>query len=792
MRNKSKKVLSLLAAITLLGSTVVMSSCGGDYYKAEPLSGYTSTEDAAVSNGGFAVQKGDYVYFINGKEENTAKNEYGEVTKGALMRIKAADLNAGNYATAETVVPMLFVAQYLNAGIYIFGDYVYYATPTTDKDVKTGEIANTHIDFKRAKLDGSETMKNYYYRLSSNSAKYRFVKGDNGVVYLLFEEDGALKSHNTETGDTTVLVSGSGITYYYDMENLDNPNVYYTMDVTYNVDTDKPSTASYNQIYCVNAATTATVNAGEASYTVNVYNKAEGKYKTYRTYDFDKSFMEDENAEAKKTAKENKTDYKAVYDFDDYATYPYVNLGTLVVDGIGSKCDWTQYNNATEQETAERGELQGYTYVISRYENGGVYYTRAEVAPNTDLYYHSDATRDHAINANKNPQKVTSKASEISATTLLLDVEGTTHTYLYVSGNSIYKVKTENGAETERIEITNKASGATLWKTDGNILYYTTKGTNSVTNENLNGMQLNSIDYTGAEEDYWNGLIGAELADRKYEPLTVKYVDMAGSDVWYMPEIFGNTLMYANAQAFGSTSYYYVSATDLSKVEANNENYEAVFENIQSYTTNTDLQEAMEYYFRTGDTAAFDAAFEKELYTEYEKEEFDKFVEEFKGETPKFYKESTLISLVGKQTSADTELINEGLLTLIESETVTEDVTEGGLKGWHIALIAVGGALVVAAAVVVPVVIVKKKRAKKAEEEATVNAYKRKKIDTTDDKSIDVYADDEAAEETVEEATETQEEVPAEDAPAEETAEEEATAEAPVEAPAEEAEEKQK
>ncbi len=784
MRNKSKKILSLLAALTMLGSTVALSACGGDYYKADPLSGYASSTEDAISNGGFAVQKGDYVYFINGKEENTAENKYGEVVKGALMRIKTADLSAGNYATAETVVPMLFVAKNFNAGIYIFGDYVYYATPTTDKDVKTGEIANTHIDFKRAKLDGSETMKSYYYRLSDSSAKYRFVKGDNGVVYLLFEENGALKSHNTETGDTTVLVSGSGITYYYDMENLDNPNVYYTMGVTYNVDTDMASTASYNQIYCVNAAATATVNAAEASYTVKVYDKATSAYKAYKTYDFDKSFMENKNDEAKKTAKENNTKYKAVYDFDDYATYPYVNLGTLVVDGVGSKCDWTQYNNEADKTDGVRGELQGYTYTISRYENGGVYYTRTEVAPNTNLYYISDATRGNTINANAQADIVTSKASEVSATTLL-ETDGTAHTYLYTSGSSIYKVKTENGAETEKIELTNKASGATLWKTDGDKLYYTTKGTNSVTGENLNGMQLNSIDYTGAEEDYWNSLIGAEPSDEKYEPLTVKYVDMATSDVWYMPEIFGNTLMYANAQAFGSSSYYYVSATDLSKVEANNASYEAVFEDIQSYTTNTDLQEAMEYYFRTGERAAFDAAFEKELYTEYEKEEFDKFVEEFKGKTPKFYKESAIISLVGKKSSTDAGLMNEGLLTLIQSETVTEEENEGGLKGWHIALIAVGGALVLAAAIVVPVVIVKEKRAKKAEEEATVNAYKRKKIDTTDDKSIDVYADDEATEEeTVEETVE--------EAPAEETVEEAPVEEVQTETElSEQAEEKQ-
>ena len=57
-------------------------------------------------------------------------------------------------------------------------------------------------------------------------------------------------------------------------------------------------------------------------------------------------------------------------------------------------------------------------------------------------------------------------------------------------------------------------------------------------------------------------------------------------------------------------------------------------------------------------------------------------------------------------------------------------------------MIVVGGLLVVAAAVLVPLMVIRQRKAK-AEAEATVNAYKRVKIDTTDDKSIDVYADEE-------------------------------------------------
>ncbi|MBR2441549.1 MAG: hypothetical protein IKB20_00540 [Clostridia bacterium] len=757
MRKNSKKILGLLAAVTLLGSTVVMSGCGGKYYKADGLDGYVASQNAATSNGGFAVEKDGYVYFINGKAENSAENKFGDVVKGALMRIKTADLNAGSYDKAQTVVPLLFVASNYDAGIYIYGDYVYFATPTTDKDVKTGEIANTHIDFKRAKLDGTEVMKNYFYRSATNSAMYRFVKGDDGKVYLLIEENGTLKSINVEDEDAepTVLVSGSSITYYFDEKNPENPNVYYTMGVTYDADTDMSSTASYNQIYKVNAATKVSVNAKDASYTVKVFDAATNGYKDYKTYDFDEDYLESKNEEAKKTAKEDKTKYKATYDLKDYTTYPYVNLGTLVVDGVGSKCAWTQYNDGKEADAPARAELQGYTYAISRYENGGVYYTRTEVAPNTNLYYLADNTSTNSISANTQASVVLNNNADVSdISNALFEINEGVHSFVYTSGSSIYKLTTDNtGAEASKIELTKDASGAKLWKTAGNTLYYTANSTDEATGKNLNGMTLYSMNYKG-DADKYHPILGMNAED-EYKPLKIGYIDMASADSWYMPEIFGNTLMYANAQAYGTNSYYYISATDLTKVRENNEKYEEVFESIKSYDKNADLREAMEYYFRTGDRTAFDDAYAKDLYTKYEKEEFDKFVasKDSEGEAIAINKQSALIGTVGAVNDEDGDLMNEGLLDLIEKETVTEEEEEGGLKGWHIALIAVGGALVVAAAVVIPIVLVSKNRKKKAEQEATVNAYKRKKIDTTDDKSIDVYAD-ETAEEPAEESEE--------------------------------------
>ena len=90
---------------------------------------------------------------------------------------------------------------------------------------------------------------------------------------------------------------------------------------------------------------------------------------------------------------------------------------------------------------------------------------------------------------------------------------------------------------------------------------------------------------------------------------------------------------------------------------------------------------------------------------------------------------------------------------------IPNDDTEEEDEGWPpyaIVLVCVGSAvLVLGVAGVFVAMYLKKKREAQQEAEATVNAYKRKKIDTTDDKTIDVYAD----EETQEKAEETAEEV---------------------------------
>ncbi len=736
---KSKKIISIAAAAALAFSAFAISGCGEQDYKGEKVENY-QTSDPVSSQGGFVVEKGDYVYFINGKESNTADNTYGEVVKGALMRVSKADLAAGKGDQATMVVPSLFVSGNYDSGIFIHGDYVYYATPTTDKD-NSGSVANTSLDFKRAKIDGSDApmdgKNEYFFRLSSNSVKYRFVE-DNGTVYCMYEDSGALKSYNVSTGTTTVLVSGAS-NYYYDTDDLKSPVVYYTMSVSQDIDKAKPSTQPYNQIFSVRAGNYADVDKKEASYKAKT---ATGE--VVAEYNFDQDYM--------KANEEDKG-----YDLEDYTTYPYVNLGELVLDGIGTGTDeFPGHVVMTEEEKAFKNqaeELQGFTYTIQKQANGGLYFTRKAIISSTkeSLHYISNArTNWNPItgNAKGNTQTVSKDTTNAGSSAIFL-LDGTEHTYIYTEDSILKKTKTnENGEVVSTVKMEHGVSSVTLWKVDGEYLYYYATGTN--------GQNLTRINYKGEQSDY--DFLGDEKA---YDPVTLPYVDW--NDSWYKPEfvkVNGETvLMFAGAQSFGSTStaYNYIYATKIGtneEITAQNEKIEEINEYIGEYSSNSALQNLMKCYFQTNSAMTFDSdETVNDLYTTYQKEQFklfqDKFGEDEDGNEKEFegVKQSDLLSIVGKMNDDDIEEIENSWANYLLHEDEEEE--EEGLSGWEITLIVVGSVLFVALAVGIPTaVVLKKKKARKKQQEAIVSAYKRNRIDTTDDKSIDVYADDDEEEKT--------------------------------------------
>lgn len=751
MRNLLKKVFTVLAAGVMTASVVTLAACGANF---TPPSGTVS--GTAKSNGGFVVEVGDYYYFINGSESYTADNTYGTPVKGSLMRISKSGMNANE---AETVIPSLMVAADYTSGIYIYNDRVYYATPNNVRNT-SGEIEQDYLDFKSAKLNGTDIQN--YMNVSVNSTAYRFVEVD-GTVYLVYSENKELHSYNTET-KTNVTLAKNVTNSVFDRNDKENPYIYYTMGVTMNIDDPDGNTTSrdYNQIYRVSAAATECPN------------------EAIRNYEWNEEYLENNNGEL-----------------------PYINYGTIVLDGIGSIYRENSALYSPDVANVTPLTTTGYTYSLQSYENGGIYFKREVLAKTGTvgedgwLYYLSEdklasGWNSVAGNDESNLEIVarpteTGKAS--SSAFFYRDEKG--HHYLYTESGSIFRADVDENGKSDETRIAQTSGTATLVSIDTESSPY--QYAYYMLSNNVYRAVIN-----GTKEDYRT--LGYE-ANAPYRPVQILDIKHPSPNSWYGFEILNGLLFFADATSVGSATYNYVSFVDLTKngalmdnvaLKEYKEEYDAIIGSdgyIQELSKDgkTNLSTALKYYFQTGTTNLFYENIEEaeaetgKANTLYSQEE----VEEFKAYTEAGNKvRSDFIKEIGKKTDADKEAIESYWQNTLQHYIAPVEEESEGLAAWAWAIIGVCiGVVVIAVGIGVYFVLRKKNDEPEREEKMFV--------DTTDDKSVDVYTDmDASAEETEETPAEEVEEAPVEETPAEEVEEapvEEAPAEEVEEAPAEEA-----
>lgn len=789
MRKFPKTLLTIFTAAVMSAGAMSLAACSAAF---TPANGLPSGE--VSSNGGFVVEKGDYVYFINGVESSSSDNTYGSVVKGALMRTKKADVESGKNG-AEMIVPSLMVASDYTAGIFIYGERVYFATPSTTRDL-SGNALNNYLDFKSAKLDGSDVVT--YFNLEDSSTHYRFVE-DGNSVYLVYERENDLVSYNTST-KTSTLLAADVTSYAFDKSDATNPVIYYTMSVQDGIDVEGGASArQYNQIYRVSASET------------------EGKY----TYTFDEDYLKDHDNEA-----------------------PYTNLGEMVLDGIG-----TMYTSMPTQFSSVTGHLSdakpiasaGYSYTLQSYQNGGLYFTRNELASTSSvgedgwLYYLGEdklASSWNSVSGNAvSNLDVIDQNTDHANEHALFYLENGQHHYLYVDNGNMFRVDITESTANGNVSLSKEETLVARNVTDAGLVcadnsdskyhyvYYTLSSGS--------GTSINRAVYNGTADDY--SLLGYG-ENEAFRPVQILNIEHANN--WYDFEVIDGVVYFADAESIGSTSYNYISAVNLKnadgvmdnlEIKAFNDLYAEIMgggdvtgyigEMGQDYSS---LAMALRYYFYLGKDNLFYAAAEdledyefelsgeyltyesslfqtninfavengkKEtyLYSEEVQELFRNYVEG-KGDSAEFVKDgesyrtrSYFINRIGQMDESDAQRMASYWEGALEHYTIPEE-TDSGLPGWAWALIGVGIGVVVIAAAIVVVIIVRKKKVGGEEEEEKIF------VDTTDDKDIDVYAENDlpAENEVAEAPEETSDDT---EAPAEESVED--GAETPAEEPKE-------
>lgn len=240
-----KKIFAILMATCLLLS--VFAGCNAGNKANSKLTLKTPGEVVASTNGGFAVETENYVYFINGVGAYTDNNKYGKPLEGALMVAPKTDLTK-----AEVFLPKLMTAGYYGAGIYVYDGYVYYATPSTEK-TNEGELASNFLEMCRTKVDGSKT--EFMFRLEGNSTQYKFTCDDQGNVYCVYynSADAEIISYNVATGKKAVLAEDVANVFFSDDVNV--ATLVYTKNIAKetSLDEENPEYYDYNEVYVVDA-----------------------------------------------------------------------------------------------------------------------------------------------------------------------------------------------------------------------------------------------------------------------------------------------------------------------------------------------------------------------------------------------------------------------------------------------------------------------------------------------------------------------------------------------------------
>ena len=294
--------------------TMALTGCGTGFVAPKD----NPSADAPVyNNGTMAVQKGDYLYYVNGKGSNTADNTYNTPIKGSIMRSKLSDNGTGvslapssndllnDDVSSDTVmiVPKIFYSSNSKAGLYIYGDRIYYVSPSVEKD-KKGNVLTSSTDVFSCKLDGTD-IKSIAY-VASNSFDYYFWQADDGTVYFAYVADSKVTSVNCSNGRSVTLVEE-----YTNTPVLgSNGSVYFTQSVLKDEE-DESQTEMFNAFYSI------AMNAASSDAKLELLDKNGRTLTTYYNVERDASDPEyDEKYDKVKELKINPMAY-----FDGYVIF---------------------------------------------------------------------------------------------------------------------------------------------------------------------------------------------------------------------------------------------------------------------------------------------------------------------------------------------------------------------------------------------------------------------------------------------------------------------------------------
>lgn len=211
----NKKIILVLVCLVI--AVFALGGCV-ETLKQEAISGNYENKEIS-SNGGLAVEYGDYLYFVNGFASEEDENTFGKVTKGAISRVELDENRAPKKDTFTVVVPKKVYSTEKNyGGLYIYNDYIYYSTTSITKDSE-GNPKTSEMVIMRTKVDGTDSQK--IAEFSSHSVPYQVR--NNSLVYI--EDQKVYRIDLTNKKFTAKLVEEGLDTAYFFTKTSKESNV---------------------------------------------------------------------------------------------------------------------------------------------------------------------------------------------------------------------------------------------------------------------------------------------------------------------------------------------------------------------------------------------------------------------------------------------------------------------------------------------------------------------------------------------------------------------------------------
>lgn len=184
-----KKFTKFLVCLMLCVFGLGLVACDNRTAKEKAFT-YPKSGDQIQGNGGLAVKKGKYVYFVNGYKavsDMTNKNKNDKYTVGSLMLMKLGE--NGEVVTDENglvkddyyITMSKKLCGYEATDLFIHGSYLYFVSPILENETGDKNWAKERVVFYRIKLDKTSKVEEVYRsNVKMDSLEFKYY--ENGYV----------------------------------------------------------------------------------------------------------------------------------------------------------------------------------------------------------------------------------------------------------------------------------------------------------------------------------------------------------------------------------------------------------------------------------------------------------------------------------------------------------------------------------------------------------------------------------------------------------------------------------